>query len=431
MKNISPTILFDLDNTIVDTAIRKQKLLQELDICEGGNLDKIREDFWLESYIGKLNSDKSNIFFSKLDSDNSIISHHAPAFPAAREILHWLLENNYKVIIFTSRGESLRNATLTELGRLGFGISEDSLILRPEKEDARVFKKRVIGELQEAYRILCVMGDRPDEIDPAMDMKIPTILLKSTLSKEDVLEYMSRKDLYKPIIVANWIEAFVEILSLAKDSEGLGIFRRSLIDQYSKWLGDIDNKCRTVVAIAAFLCVLTGKIILDSSRYSASWLLFFSFTLSGISMIYAIRSFTSRYSSGPSASSAVKTNLKQWFGVLFGAPKSWKNVKGDPEDDYQELKKLADDQKSKAHSDYFRRSYGSINIDALENQRLYQLRAMNHSKVYPERLASITLIVSLFITLVWVMMQVLPIGYFYEILKKIFDYVVVFLCGLV
>ena len=65
--------------------------------------------------------------------------------------------------------------------------------------------------------------------------------------------------------------------------------RSRLIDQYAGWLGDIDQKCQIIVAIAAFVSALTGKLILDLlEKGEFQLLLAFAFLLSGLSMIYAI-----------------------------------------------------------------------------------------------------------------------------------------------
>ena len=62
---------------------------------------------------------------------------------------------------------------------------------------------------------------------------------------------------------------------------------------------------------------------------------------------------------------------------------------------------------SVAHLSFFYEKYKSRKSDTLLNLRLYELRASNYSKIYPEIIASNLLISSIFLLFIWVIITII------------------------
>ena len=65
-------IVIDLDNTLIDTAIRKLLILQNCFNLKDVTEDKVRSDFNLTQILGWPKSEVSKQFFNKLDSKEGI-----------------------------------------------------------------------------------------------------------------------------------------------------------------------------------------------------------------------------------------------------------------------------------------------------------------------------------------------------------------------
>ena len=133
----------------------------------------------------------------------------APVFDAAKEIICWLAANDYSIYILTGRNECLRSITLKELQKLDINVDDNNLIMRPEGEDETLFKKRVLEDILATKSVTAVMGDRPSEIDSALELNIPAILLTSTMTDEEISDRVSKYKSNKLTIVNNWLDAFV------------------------------------------------------------------------------------------------------------------------------------------------------------------------------------------------------------------------------
>ena len=91
------SIVIDLDNTIVDTAIRKQKILKDkFDI--NLSLDEIREDFYLLKCFGNKNSETYKKFIELLDSPMGIQDYRADVFPNSITIINKFSKSQIVVI---------------------------------------------------------------------------------------------------------------------------------------------------------------------------------------------------------------------------------------------------------------------------------------------------------------------------------------------
>jgi len=128
--------------------------------------------------------------------------------------------------------------------------------------------------------------------------------------------------------------------------------------------------------------------------------------LSVLSLLYSIRSITSRRTSGPSSGIAILANIKQWFAILIGRPSSWQFKSDDAIASYKKLLKSPDEIKAKAHYDFFIEQFGTYDPESLLNLRLFQLRAANYSKVYAETIASRLLLIAILLILVWLILSI-------------------------
>src|SRR5688572_23645346 len=109
-----PCIIIDLDNTLVDTAMRKHAILTTRFSMNDLSLDQVRDNFDLTKILGK-NSVARERFFEIFDSENAIIDYTAPLFHRAKEVIESLLLQGISIVIVTGRPESLKEVTKKEL----------------------------------------------------------------------------------------------------------------------------------------------------------------------------------------------------------------------------------------------------------------------------------------------------------------------------
>jgi len=114
---------------------------------------------------------------------------------------------------------------------------------------------------------------------------------------------------------------------------------------------------------------------------------------------------TSRRTSGPSTGIVILANIKQWFSILIGRPKSWQSKPDDAISFYHSLIENTDEKKARAHYDFFIKEFGTYDPESLANLRLFQLRSANYSKVYAETIASRLLMVSIGLMLIWLILH--------------------------
>jgi len=200
--------------------------------------------------------------------------------------------------------------------------------------------------------------------------------------------------------------------------------RTEFTQQYAKWLGEIDTKCMIVVTIATIVSALSGKIVVDviDSKVVTNyeWLMtlpaLLSFVASILSMIYAIRAFSSRHTSGPKGTKTVIIRIKQYFGLLFTSFEQYVALPQDPINDYNNALLKTDQEKSDLHSHFFQSRYGTTDLDIIANMRMLELRATNYSKLYAERIASSLLILGIVMILLWltIKFQIRVCGYVYK-----------------
>lgn len=407
-----PAVIVDVDNTLVDTAQRKALLLEKLGLASGRDLDAIRGDYWLEGFLGDRKSPRSEEFFRNLETPEAIEGCPANLLPGARETIAWLIGRGYMVHYVSGRPSQLFATTLSELRRLGLTVDQSSLHLSsrlPGATPAQVDiasndKVRAIRELAREWDVLAVIGDQPEDIAAGSEAGAPTVLLTSTISATGISQ--SGLQAMPTAICASWPEIAVALARFESGGPQLIEQRQQLADQYASWLNDLDGKAQTTVLISGALSALTTPVLTgEHFSLARDWLLVLSLLLAILSMVYAIRSLTSIYTSGRLTARAIPVKLKQWIAIFLDWPACWKSNPEDALGEYEALKRASPSTRARAHLQFFRERFGTTDPDIIVNMRLYAMRASNYSKAYAERLASKLLIVAIVLSGVWVVFK--------------------------
>lgn len=401
-------LVIDLDNTIIDTAVRKWAIL-EATIGPGQpnvSLQKVREDFEMKECLST-DAQRARVF-EELNSPKGISDYAAPLVEGAAAALQELKRNNIRIFILTTRVEGLRAATLKELSSNGVNIDDSQLLMyagrvgaqEPEESAVIEFKRDMLDNVARNWTILAYVGDRPhDALAASLSCVIPILLLSTVTESE-------RSTLRKAVAHMEECSTWREVLDRVKDAKEimpkLLDLRQIFSSQYGGWLRDIDEKCRITVMIATVLVAISGKQFIEESNNLLKIVLLAALLLSLLAMLYGIRAYTSRHTSGQQASRTVRVALKQRISYLFGAPKQWMYVTGDEIDQLNCMRAADECAQSNAHVAFFVGRYKTLNAETMHNLRLFELRATNYSKLYGERLASQLLMVGVLAMLIWV-----------------------------
>lgn len=408
-----PCIIVDIDNTLIDTAHRKQKILKQK-FSREVDLRVIRDDFDLK-LIFKNDERNRNLFFTQLDSPNGINNFSAPLFPFAKETIESLNNEGIDIVFVTARPEKLINTTIQELKTLGIDTNNSVTYFKLNKYssyDNSEYKSKIIKQLGEQYFIITLVGDRLEDIFAAAKNYIPSILITSTTQPSEVINANFTNQVGFQSC-ADWKEIAMTIRLYISGSKEVEEFRKQMIDLYSNWLGEIDSKLNVSVAISGILCGLTATILFNLSEKKFGsyiefiqlyWMLLI-FLTALISLVFAIRGITSRVTSGEESGKAIGIRFKQGFSILFGKYKN-EALKGDAISEFNEFKKYDTIQKASAHRRYFYTRYNSHDPDVWWNFRFFSMRAANYSKLYGERFASLFLIVSIVLLGLWVSLTI-------------------------
>lgn len=409
-----PCIIVDLDNTLIDTAYRKQLILKDkfsIDVT----INQIRDDFELNTILGE-NTEIRKKFFSILDAADAINLYSAPIFQNANDILNTFNKEGISIIYLTARPEFLKEATLNEFTKLGIDLSTSPIFFKTNEysnTNNLDYKTKIIHDLGSNYFIVAAIGDRIEDVKASANNHIPSILFTSTTQPSQVLN----ANIFNPAgfqSCADWNEIEKAIKLYISGNKEIQEFRKQMIDLYSKWLGEIDNKLRVSVSIASILCALSGKILIDLSASTTQsgiekallYSMLFIFLLALTSLIFALRSITSRFTSGEKSGKAVGVKIKQGFSILFGRHK-YESIPGDAISDFEDFKNYDTTQKASAHRTFFYKQYKTYDPDALWNFRFFSIRAANYSKLYGERLASYFLVSAIILLGFWVTLTVI------------------------
>lgn len=412
-----PALVVDLDNTILDTSHRKRVLLtRHFSDGESPTLEAVRADYRLTSVLGDPASEFYRTFFRELDSTVTISTVPAPPFDGAVGALNSL--DWCDVFIVTGRPNTAKETTLKELAKIGLETCAQHLIcFDGEMNEASrehlltEFKAQVVRDLTSSREVVAVIGDQPSDFRAAHQNHVPCILLRSTLSLSEI-DPLYREDHVGLDVCESWAEIESRIAHLREGAHEMRRLREMLTSQYSAWLKDIDDKARLVVTVAAAVATVSGSFLLRQAGGQAGeaapvsrYCFVGSLLLATVSMLYAIRAFTSRYIGGAAGGKAVGVRVRQWVSVLLGWPDRWTYREGDAIDEYRRLRESSVTVQAQAHVLFFRRRYRTHHPRALLNLRMFELRQLNYAKIYPERIASQLLAVSILSLLVGVMFE--------------------------
>lgn len=405
-------VIIDLDNTLVDTAIRRHSILGSIFQNNPPSIGEVRSDFMLVKYLGDKESPTAMEFFSRLSSESGILENPAPLFDSAKKTINWLLNEDIEIIILSGRPERLLDVSKKELLSQGIEIDKLSFYFLPDDIDRtspnyneeQDYKYNKLIEIQEEMIILAYIGDQPTDVLAADRALVTPILFLGSCKKGDI-DSLKRETSTGLQLCSNWLEVKKTLELLVSGQEEMIKLRDDFTDQYSKWLGDIDSKCRILATIAAALGGITGKLFFDAKGNYLSVVIAISFVLAILSMIYSIRSITSRYTSGRDASVPTKTKAAQFFGILLGWPKKWQFREGDAIDEYENLREGTTEKQRNSHLSFFYSRYGTYDPRSLKNLRMFELRATNYSKLYAERFASRTLTWSIVTLIIWLILS--------------------------
>lgn len=401
-------ILIDLDNTVIDTAIRKHAILKDFLPQQTISEQKVREDFDLVTVLGPDDTDASTSFFEMLDSEKGILNYQAPIFPGVINFFKKYKETGISIVLITGRPNSLRNATIEEIKKANVDNYISELYMRGSNHSSvKDFKISQIKAILQKYDVIVFIGDRLDDLEAAKYHNLPFILIRTTLPSQTVLDSKNLQ-ISGGAICMTWSEIDAATDTIIEGRKELSILREKFTDSYANWLSDLDNKCRITATISGILATISGKITIDKFYPMAiiNYILLVVFGLSVLSLLYSIRSMTSRRTSGPSSGIAILANIKQWFAILFGRPSSWQYKSDDAIASYKKLLKSSDEIKAKAHYDFFIEQFETYDPESLSNIRLFQLRAANYSKVYAETIASRLLQIAILLILIWLILSI-------------------------
>ena len=405
------SIVFDLDNTIVDTAIRKQKILKHefnIDI----SLEDIKKDYYLLKCFGNKESATYKRFAEILDSPNGVTTFKADVFPNSITILNKLAADGYKIIIVSARPEFLIQETKDELVALGLNLVSVEIYLNDSgnktSDEGSSYKKRMISDLLQTEKILAVVGDRLSDMYAAKDNHLPAILFNAF---EEEMAYFSNAAGF--FIQNDWIDIYNTLQKLREGNEQIEELRLKMIDQYASFLGDLDNKIILNVTVGVGVMGVSGAIInqkisfADPLQVFTSLLLLVAFLSALVSLLYSLQSVTSRHTSGSKAEQPISVKIYNAINILM--PNWFQKYKyvdeKDPVKFYEELKVKSEVEKKNAHIAYFQETFGTYNPDALLNMRLFALKATNYAKIYPERISTKLLSLSILLISIWVLVD--------------------------
>ncbi len=407
------SIIIDIDNTLIDTSIRKQKIL-EATFESRLQLNDIKKDYYLEKAFGNKESEMYKRFLNILNSENGILENGAELFENANTILERLKIEGYNIILLSARPSKLLEVTRKELELLNVDLKGIQIYLNDTEgsdvDDGESFKTKKLQELLKIDKILVLIGDRIADMNAALSNRIPSILFNNY---EDLPKtYNNPAGFFQDL---TWIDIYNTIKTIKSGDEQIEGLRLKMIDQYASWLSDIDNKARINVTISIGLLGLTGALIkqellfsnVENILTSSSILIAFLFAL--FSLLYSLKSFTSRHTSGSSAKRTIKITLLNSINVLW--PKFFKKYQyideKDPVKLYEDLKNKSEFEKRNAHITYFQETFHTYDKDALLNLRLFALKATNYAKVYPERISNNLLSLSIAFIAIWLILPYL------------------------
>jgi len=412
-------LILDVDNTIISQDYRKLQILK--DLCSSNNIiiEEIKQSYNLGNILPKFQIEEEKfwkIFFSAKYQTGEYLK----PIPHSILAIQKIADEGHKIIFISGRPvkcEQEKNdfvKTLSDLGYYKKGMEayimevQDSLD-NPKKaaELARDFKRKQIEIIcKHANEIIVGIGDTPDDISVYSEFNVCPILFKNYFAAEDVIKVnksLSRIDFLE---MNSWHEAPIIMQSLCSSKNVLDQLIQTHIDQYSSYLGELDQKNNIQLAISFFIG--TGLFVLWLQpapkapfyfQVSIRILNLICLLLTSLSVIYSIRGFSSRHSRGKKSGSCLTTEkfLKSLFlaikgdRIIFQDNPSWAS---------QEIRKGPDRRRMMAHLAFFQKEFDSLDPAIIRNELLYDLRAMNYQKIYPEHIARTFLLIAIFLSFI-------------------------------
>ncbi len=202
-------IVFDLDNTIVETAVRKHGLLREHLRSDAATLQAVRDDYHLTSFFDR-GEQLARDYFRSLDTDRVIRRHRAPVMAGALEVVEEVKRAGYHVCIVTARPVAIEEATRDELAWLGLDRLVDVVFLlgapyRHGNADSHIqYKKDTVGMIARRHEVMAVVGDRPEDIVSALHVDAAAVVLASTMSREEIDGVAGGREDVKVHVCQSW-----------------------------------------------------------------------------------------------------------------------------------------------------------------------------------------------------------------------------------
>jgi len=270
--------------------------------------------------------------------------------------------------------------------------------------DVATFKAEAFSKLAINNLLIAAVGDRLDDFRAATAANVPAIVLSTTLSWE-TLSSLELEPNVGLVICTGWTEVDAALERFQAGSEEMKHLRQVYAEQYAGWLKNLNDKSGILAAMSAAVAGLSGKLLIDQRQGLMPWegLLISAALLSSMmALLYSIQAFTSRHSSGRETAQPIAIRLRQSVAFLLGVPKGWRRIAGDPIDEYLALRNQAPQEQAHAHRRFFFEKYGTHDPEALLNFRLFEMRALNYDKLYPERIGSQLLRFAILLLSLWV-----------------------------
>ncbi|MDF4724357.1 HAD family hydrolase [Vibrio parahaemolyticus] len=391
MTPTNKAIIFDLDNTVINTALRKQKILSSKFNIELP-LEEIEKNYSLNKVFRS--KEEKDCFFKLLESCEVIDEYNAGLLDdSIPELLEALENMGIQPIFVTGRPNSLKESTLRELNDLKIDIrnflymSPDVRITEVLDEHYKESKTVLFKKLHEKYNIIASVGDRPADVKASINNDVPPILLKTTVSEvelSDLRNQFDKDDTLDLIECDDWLDIRNEIMKIVNFDEGLSQLREEFTKNYADWLGDIDSKIKVNISISSIMIALSTTLLTNYSSGLQDKLVYTALIFSStLSLLFCIRGISARNTSGKKSGSFIKHEFSHWSAILRGKEISSREV-----EEAKKIRKMPVAKQSKQHLQFFYEKYSTTNIDAIKNIRLYELRKSNHEKAYAERTAS-------------------------------------------
>ena len=394
-------VICDIDNTLLSQVPRKKIIIEQLfDVVI--TEEQIAKDFTLDETLQLVARSIScsysvvkerfeEAFFGLDYYDNSNFS----VIENCNDVLQELSEY-CDIFYLTARDISLKNITEKQLEAFGFPNADIGHI-----KFASVTKEKLAGFENESFEKktkelellkkdilpVVVVGDRVSDIGAAYVNEIPSIIY-SDLSEKEVRSQLATLlnvheidiDDYSYISVKKWNEIKNYILHIIGVSDDINDVCRMHSQNYADWLDDLDQKTSLILVIATFCATMFLNLLSSGQSGIAFIFSAVGFVSSIISMAFAIRGFSSR----------VTHSSETIYALLF------------KKDDSRVVMPLSERKKisksrfsSSAGAKYIWNRYMTFDKNSIVSKNLFNLRAANYEKIYPEYYGKCLLYVSI------------------------------------